>query len=113
MPFVKRDDSGRVIALFRERTEEAAEYLPPEHEDIRAFVDAATSSRDPDAEFFRSDQSMIRVFEDLLDALIEKKAVLLTDLPVPAQHKLLNRKRLRSELTQIGEILSDESDDVL
>lgn len=113
MPFVKRDDAGRVVALFREKSPEADEYLPPHHEDIRAFVEAATGGRDPDVEFFRSDQSMIRVLEDLLDTLIEKKTVLLTDLPLPAQHKLLDRKRLRSELTRIGEILSDESDDIL
>jgi len=113
MPFVKRDESGRVVALFRERTDEAAEYLPPQHDDVRAFVGATDSARDPEAEFFRSDQSMIRVFEDLLDALIEKRTVLLTDLPEAAQKKLLDRKKLRSELTRIGEILSDESDDIL
>jgi hypothetical protein len=27
MPFVKRDASGRVVALFRERSDEAQEYL--------------------------------------------------------------------------------------
>ena len=27
MPFVKRDASGRVIALFRERSDEAPDYL--------------------------------------------------------------------------------------
>lgn len=113
MPFVKRDETGAIVALFREKTDEATEYLPPKHEDVCAFVDAAEAQRDPDAEFFRSDQAMIRVFEDLLDALIDRKAVLLTDLPVPAQQKLLDRKRLRSELTQIGDILSDESDGIL
>lgn len=112
MPFVKRDESGRVIALCREKEPGAEEYLPPHHEDVRSFVGASGEARDTEAEFFRSDQSMIRVFEDLLDTLIDKKAVLLTDLPAPAQMKLLNRKRLRSELTRIGEILSDESDDI-
>lgn len=113
MPFVKRDQDGKILALYREKTPEAEEYLPLEHPDVRAFVDVAASSREVEAEFFRSDQSMIRVYEDLLDVLIEKKAILLTDLPVPAQQKLLSRKRLRSELTTIGEILSDESDDIL
>lgn len=113
MPFVKRDQDGTVVALFREREAEATEYLPPQHAEIRAFVEAAESGRQAEAEFFRSDQSMIRVYEDLLDVLIEKKAIMLTDLPVPAQQKLLGRKRLRSELTTIGEILSDEADDIL
>lgn len=113
MPFVKRDESGRVVALFREKDAGAGEYLPPHHPDVRTFVEAAEAGRDPDAAFYRSDQSMIRVYEDLLDVLIEKRAVLLTDLPVPAQQKLLNRKRLRNELTTIGEVLSDESDGIL
>jgi FMN phosphatase YigB (HAD superfamily) len=113
MPFVKRDESGRVIALFREKDPEAGEYLPPHHDDVRTFVEAAEAGRDADAAFYRSDQSMIRVYEDLLDVLIEKRAVLLTDLPVPAQQKLLNRKRLRNELTTIGEVLSDEADGIL
>lgn len=113
MPFVKRDQDGKVVALFREKEAEATEYLPPHHAEIRAFVEAAEFGRQVEAEFFRSDQSMIRVYEDLLDVLIEKKAIMLTDLPVPAQQKLLGRKRLRNELTKIGEILSDETDDIL
>ncbi len=113
MPFVKRDDKGQVAALFRERDPEAQEYLPPQHEEVRAFVAASEPARDADAEFYRSDQSMIRVYEDLLDVLMDKKTILLTDLPDAARQKLLGRKRLRSELTTIGDILSDDSDGVL
>jgi len=113
MPFVRRDDQGRVIALYREKVPEAGEYLPPQHPDVRGFVSATEGQRDADAEFYRSDQAMIRVYEDLLDVLMDKKTILLTDLPEAARQKLLGRKRLRSELTTIGEILSDESDGVL
>ncbi len=113
MPFVQRDDEGRVAALHREKTEDADEYLPPHHPEVRAFVNAAESDRGAEAEFYRSDQSMIRVYEDLLDVLMDKKAILLTDLPEAARQKLLGRKRLRSELTTIGDILSDDSDGVL
>lgn len=113
MPFVARDDSGNVVALFREKAPEAQEYLPPNNEEVHAFIEAAEGNRAADAEFYRSDQSMIRVYEDLLDVLLEKKALLLTDLPPAAQRKLLDRKRLRNELTTIGEILSDESDGII
>lgn len=113
MPFVARDDNGNIIAMFREKTPEADEYLPPTNREVRAFIEVATEDGAPDAEFFRSDQSMIRVYEDLLDVLLDKKALLLTDLPTAAQRKLLDRKRLRNELTTIGEILSDESDGIL
>lgn len=113
MPFVKRDVSGRVVALYREKEPGATEYLPPQHDDVRGFVAVSDPSGDTDALFYRSDQAMIRVYEDLLDVLIEKKTILVTDLPEAARGKLIGRKRLRNELTNIGDILSDESDGVI
>jgi len=38
------------------------------------------------------DTETIRVIEDLVDLLIEKKLILLTDLPVAAQKKLSERR---------------------
>lgn len=39
MPFVKRDASGRIAALFRERSDEAPEYLAPNSPEIADFSD--------------------------------------------------------------------------
>ena len=113
MPFVKRDAQGQVVALYREKSPDATEYLPPHHDEVRGFVAAAAPARDAEAAFYHSDQSMIRVYEDLLDVLMEKNAIMITDLPEAARTKLMGRKRLRSELTNIGDIISDDSDGIL
>ena len=48
-----------------------------------------------------SDLEVVRVLEDLIQVLIEKGVIQFTELPEPAQKKLLQRKRLRrsSDLT--------------
>ena len=37
MPFVKRDETGRVTALYREQTPDAQEYLPSGHPEVVEF----------------------------------------------------------------------------
>ncbi len=111
MPFVKRDETGRVLGLYREQTAEAPEYLPAGHPEIVEFADQNDGSDDrPDMR--QSDLEMIRVYEDLIDILISKRIVVLTDFPAPAQEKLVRRKRLRSSLSSLTEVLGpdDESE---
>ncbi|HWA46259.1 MAG TPA: hypothetical protein VHA10_23785 [Hypericibacter adhaerens] len=60
-------------------------------------------------EFDRSDLEMIRVYEDLIDILMAKRIVLLTDFPQAAQEKIVRRKKLRSSLAPItGMFSADE-----
>jgi FMN phosphatase YigB (HAD superfamily) len=107
MPFVRRDETGRVVALHREQSPEAPEYLPAGHPEIAEFAEGAASDR-PD--MLHSDLEMIRVYEDLIDILISKRIVVLTDFPTAAQEKLVRRKRLRSSLASLTEVLAPEDD---
>lgn len=111
MPFVKRNAAGQVTALFREQDEQAKEYLPPNHPDVRAMSAGQELPAEQRPEMQRSDLDMIRVFEDLTDILIAKRIVVVTDFPAAAQEKLMYRKRLRSSLSPISEILGVEEDD--
>lgn len=61
-------------------------------------------------EIEQSDREMIRVYEDLVDLLIGKNLVLLTDLPTPAQEKLLRRKRLRTMLSPLADIIDTDDE---
>ena len=108
MPFVKRDAAGRIAAIYRERSEEAQEYLASDHPEIAEFSgpDAGQHSS-----MLHSDLEMIRVYEDLIDILISKRIVVLTDFPTAAQEKLVRRKRLRSSLSSLTEVLAPEDDD--
>jgi FMN phosphatase YigB (HAD superfamily) len=110
MPFVKRDASGRVVALFRERSDEAPEYLAPSSQEVADFADPE-GGRGERSSMLQSDLEMIRVYEDLIDILISKRIVVLTDFPPKAQEKLVRRKRLRSSLSTLTEVLAPEDDD--
>lgn len=116
MPFVMRDGTGQVIAIYREMSAGAEEYLPPTHPAVQAFVQQniaqlPVGSADKPA-MLHSDLDMIRVYEDLTDILLSKNLVMLTDFPPAAQDKLMRRKRLRSSLSPITELLGggDEGD---
>lgn len=69
--------------------------------------------KDYPVELLRSDLEMIRVYEDVVDVLISKRIICLTDLPRAAQEKLLRRKHLRSLLDSFSEVIAAEEDGIL
>ena len=115
MPFVKRDAAGRVVSLHREQDSQDLQYLPLDHPDVLGFLEPIGERRSQGrGELLKSDLEMIRVYEDLTDILISKNVVMLTDFPQAAQEKLVRRKRLRSSLSPITDVLSGsmEGDDM-
>ena len=112
MPFMKRDAAGRVTSLHREQDSQDLQYLPLDHPDVVGFLQPIGERRSQGrGELLKSDLEMIRVYEDLTDILIGKNLVMLTDFPPAAQEKLVRRKRLRSSLSPITEVLSGGTDD--
>ena len=99
MPFVQRDAQGQVCALHREATAQAAEYLPIDHPQVTAFLSPAASAPTPD-DFAALDADLIRVLEDLVDVLIQRGVIRVTDLPQEAQSKLFTRKHFRDRMNQ-------------
>lgn len=93
MPFITRDADGRIDAIYREASPAATEALPPNHPEVLEFL-----GRDPGESFTSLDAGFIRVLEDLIDALIEKGVLRVTDLPHQAQQKLSARKGLRRRI---------------
>ena len=92
MPFIRRNASGVVDSLHR-RDEGGCEFLPDDHPDVRAFLGATAPSHDQN--FATLDADFIRVIEDVIDTLISKNVINITDLPLNAQTKLFGRKGYR------------------
>ena len=92
MPFIRRNAQGAVDSLHR-RDEGGFEFLPDDHPEVRAFLGAAAPV--PDAAFATLDADFIRVIEDVIDTLISKNVINITDLPLEAQTKLFGRKGYR------------------
>ncbi len=61
-------------------------------------------------EIQQSDPEMIRVYEDLIDLLIGKNIVRLTDFPPAAQAKLLRRRQMRAMLAPFSDVVSSDDD---
>lgn len=93
MPYVQRDRRGEIVSLFRAPQPDATEYLEPADDEVLAFL-RGEDSRDG---YELLDAGFVRVLEDLIDILLERHLLILTDLPPEAQAKWLARKQLRAE----------------
>ena len=105
MPFVCRDADGVITSLHARAEGRATEFLSNEDPAVGAFMGA-------EAGFGQMDADFIRVLEDLIDALIQRKVINLTDLPAEARRKLYSRKGRRhaSPLSALGLLGEGEGD---
>jgi hypothetical protein len=111
MPYVTRDERGRVTGLSLDPAGSGDEFLPPQHPEVLAFLFEPAAEPAAPGRFLASDLALIRVVEDLVAVLIEKRLIAITDLPAAAQDKLLERRSLRVYLGGVAGF-SDQSDDV-
>jgi hypothetical protein len=90
MPYIRRDPEGRLVSLHREAEPGAEEFVADDADEVQAFVAALGANT-----FTQLDAGFVRVLEDLIDVLIAKHVINLTDLPAEAQDKLYARRSHR------------------
>lgn len=134
MPYVERDASGLISAIFQKPEENATELLPNDHPDIQVFFGGILpqnnqNQRAPirvdvgegfhcvtdEGEATRcgnwvpdSDVALIRVIEDIIDTLIDKNLIMFTDLPPAARSKIMSRKNARENFGNLTDLREDE-----
>ncbi len=91
--YVFRDARGQITSLHREALE-GAQALSSDHPDVLAFTGREVEQE----QFSKLDAGLVRVVEDLIDALIRRNVLCITDLPLEAQLKLFDRKYFREGL---------------
>ena len=94
MPYIRRDAEGRIDSLLRDAPTPGAEHLSADHPEVASFLGQAGSA------FDRLDADFVRVIEDVIDTLITKNILNITDLPEQAQAKLFARKSFRERITR-------------
>jgi hypothetical protein len=104
MPFVKRDEQGRVIAVSLAPEPGCDEEMAWDSAALAAFRLPAIPASTLDA----SDQGLVRVLEDLVELLVDKGVILFTELPDSAQQKIMHRHALRSELSAKLDLIGDD-----
>ena len=110
MPYVSRDDSGRIIGVFDHAEVGVTEQVRADDPDLARFLaDQGLSSPEAIRQLLaQSDLSMVRLVDDLIDLLIEKNLIKFTDLPAAAGEKYLQRQIARKRLH--GNPVVDEKD---
>ena len=97
MPYVRRGSNGQIESLHR-HGESSMEFLPDGHSELMAFLGHSPSTSA--GEFNKLDADFVRVIEDVIDTLIVKNVLNITDLPEQAQAKLLARKSFRERVSK-------------
>jgi hypothetical protein len=113
MPYIRRGSDGSIESLHRHDSG-GMEFLPEGHSDLMAFIGHTNPNN---TEFGRLDADFVRVIEDVIDTLIVKNVLNITDLPGEAQAKLFARKSFRERVsrnslrlfsdTQFGSVIDD------
>ncbi len=107
MPYVMRNDAGQIVAVLSEQVE-GAQMVAPNDDELTKFLQSDSPERRAQRELMESDMGLIRVIEDLIDVLIERRLIMFTDFPEPVQKKLLARRGLRKEFSYMDDIFNED-----
>jgi hypothetical protein len=112
MPYIRRNAAAQIESLHRHPEDSAQEFLVDSHPDVQAFVGSSAPS---DGGFSSLDADFVRVIEDVIDTLLVKNVINITDLPAEAQAKLFARKSFRDRASRnsLNLFAPSGSDDVI
>ena len=105
MPYIRRDAAGLIASLHRDAERASDEFVADDDADVLAFVGQTEAPV-----FGRLDADFVRVIEDVIDALIVKNVINITDLPAEAQVKLFERKTFRERVSKSSLRLFEPTD---
>ena len=105
MPYVKRNESGEIIAISQQPAEGFEDQVSPDSPELTAFLQSMGHA---DSQLSATDQDFVRVLEDVVELLIDKGVILFTDLPDSAQEKIMRRQKLRSEMAGKLDLIGDD-----
>jgi len=108
MAYVERNLQGQIIAVYETPQDNASEYLAIDSPELSQFLISSANKKDVQAALSTSDVALVRVLEDLINTLIDKKVILFTDLPMAAREKLSNREKIRGHLSSLADLMGDD-----
>lgn len=104
---VQRNAQGQLIRVEAAAFAGAQETLPADAQEIQAWF----ANQDVESSLLQlkqSDLDMIRVLDDLVQVLMNKGVLRITDLPAAAQSKLLSRTQARVALGGLNRLIDDD-----
>ena len=98
MRYVARDEAGNILAVYTEPQPGVDEALPVDSPELLSFVLGQDAEMALRAYMASTDSDLLRIIEDLINVLIDRNVVMLSDFPTGAQKKLLRRATIRDKL---------------
>lgn len=108
MLYAKLDNEGNIVDVATTQSEEYGLLVAPNEPSVAKILErkfADNDSQNTQKMLTDSDSDMMRVLEDLIDLLTQKRLIQFTELPQAAQKKLLSRKWVRGVHTNQDESL--------
>lgn len=107
MLYIERNTDGTITAIHQTPHANASEKKTMLDEEVIAFLDKDGKLDSLIQLLSLSDLSIVRIIEDLIDLLVKKNVIMLTDLPEEARDKLKERKRVRKKMDSDSFIVDD------
>ncbi len=112
MLYARRHADGHIEAVFKAKPRGPSEAVAADHPDLAAFL-AGDGKSSAGKSWTSDDMAMVRVVEDLIDVLIQKNLIALTDFPLSAQRKLMSRHGKRDDWAYVARLYPTSKDDEL
>jgi hypothetical protein len=91
--YIKRDKDGQICAIYNQESADNTEEIDIDDPEVVQFL--IHCDKDFQLKFIQSDLQLIRVLEDVIDILMDKNIITITDFPQPVIDKLLARQAFR------------------
>ncbi len=108
MAYIQRDKNGRIAAVFETPQSETDEIVALHDPELVQYLAASAKTEDVKVALSTSDSDFIRVLEDLINTLIDKKIILFTDLPYAAREKISSREKIRDHLNSLDNLMAED-----
>ncbi|WP_271411620.1 tryptophan synthase subunit beta [Pseudomonas sp. Q1-7] len=109
MVYVQRDENGSVLRVEHEPFNSMTQSMPASDPEVLSWF-ASRSLHDHLMALAHSDLELVRVVEDLVQALVNRGVMNFTDLPEAARHKLQQRAHVRAQVGGLSSLVPDEND---
>ncbi|MCA7014536.1 tryptophan synthase subunit beta [Dickeya dadantii] len=112
MFYILRDSNGHLIRVEETPFPEMNGELPDGSVEAMAWLNNQQAILANIERLRSSDLEMVRVLEDLIQVLITKGQINITDFPAAAQLKLINRAQAREALGDLDSLIREDEDKI-
>ncbi len=108
MFYAERDQEGLIIAIRTNPDGKNVDTDPLSELELEEFLASEFGKDSYELLLRAADKKMIRLLDDLVEILVRKNIIMLTDLPDEAREKLGNRQAVRRRMHEDGVDLTIE-----